>query len=297
MAPKHFIELLILSSVWGASFLFMRVAAPEFGAINLAALRIIIAAITLAPLLYFTVRKYRKSQALSPIFKPLVMVSVGNSVLPFMLFGYAALNIDAGLSSIINGVTPLWGALFSMVILSVTLTRAAWFGLLIGFIGVVVLSSHKLAGGFNSEVLSILAVTCATCLYGISANYSKRFLVGVPPLMVASGTMATGAVIMSPLVLSSEINWQLISTNAWFAIIALGVISTGFAYVLFYRLIENTGPTKAMMVTYLIPIFGVLFGNVFLNEQLFINMLFGGLLILFGVMLTTGLIKPGKTSN
>lgn len=297
MALKHFFELLVLSAVWGASFLFMRIAAPEFGALNLAALRIIIAAITLCPLLYLTAKAYRKTRAISPVIKPIVLVSIGNSVLPFMLFGYAALNIDAGLSSIINGVTPLWGALFSILILSMSLTRSAWIGLVVGFVGVIVLSSHKLNNGMNSEVLAILAVICATSLYGVSANYSKRFLVGVPPLMVASGTMATGAIIMLPIVLISPIDWLAVSLNAWLAIIALGVISTGFAYVLFYRLIENTGPTKAMMVTYLIPIFGVLFGNLFLDEQLVLNMLFGGLLILLGVMLTTGLIKPKKQLN
>nr|WP_256448339.1 MULTISPECIES: DMT family transporter [unclassified Psychrosphaera] len=164
----------------------------------------------------------------------------------------------------------------------------------VGFAGVVVLSSHKLTHGVNAEVFAILAVVTATCLYGISANYSKRFLQGVPPLLVASSTMACSAIIMLPVLLSSSLEWSSVSSNAWLAITCLGVFSTGIAYVLFYRLIENTGPTKAMMVTYLIPIFGVVFGNVFLDEQLFINMLFGGLLILLGVMLTTGLIKPRK---
>lgn len=294
MAAKHYVELLILSALWGASFLFMRVAAPELGATNLASLRIIIAAITLSPLLYLTATKFAKQQSLKPFVKPIILVGIGNSVLPFMLFGYAAINIDAGLSSIINGVTPLWGAVFSFIILSVTLSKSAWFGLFIGFAGVVVLSSHKLTQGVNAEVFAILAVVTATCLYGISANYSKRFLLGVPPLLVASSTMACSAIIMLPVVLSSSLEWSTVSNNAWIAVTCLGVFSTGIAYVLFYRLIENTGPTKAMMVTYLIPIFGVVFGNVFLDEQLFINMLFGGLLILFGVMLTTGLIKPRK---
>lgn len=294
MAAKHLLELLVLAAVWGASFLFMRIAAPEFGATNLASLRVIIAAVTLAPLFYFTLTKFQKNHTIKPFLKPLILVSIGNSVIPFMLFGYAAMNMDAGLASIINGMTPLWGAVFSLVILSVTLTRIAWFGLFIGFIGVFVLSYHKLSTGVTSDVLAILAVLLATSLYGLSTNCSKRFLVGLPPLLVASGTMVCSGIVVLPIILTTSLDWQTVSIDAWVAVFLLGILSTGFAYILFYRLVETIGPTRAMMVTYLIPIFGVLFGHIFLNEQLFLNMLFGGGLILFGVMLTTGLIKPRK---
>lgn len=296
MSPKHYLELLLLAAIWGASFLFMRISAPEFGALNVAGIRVLVAAVTLLPLLFWVGRKYLKNQSLKPaLLGHITLVSLGNSVLPFVLFGYAAMNIDAGLASIINATTPLWGAIFSILILSLALSKLAWLGIVIGFVGVAILSSHKLQGGLSSDVFAILAVIGATSLYGVSANYSKRFLVGVPPLLIASSTMAIGALFCIPMIMLAGDPLSGISSDAWIALITLGALSTGIAYVLFYRLIEHVGPTKAMMVTYLIPLFGVMFGHMFLQEQLYINMLAGGVLILIGVMLTTGLIKRRKT--
>ena len=295
MSPKYFLELLLLSALWGASFIFMRISAPEFGATNMAALRIVIAAITLSPLLYLAGKPYLTGhQNKLKVMSQITLVGIGNSVIPFLLFAYAAINIDAGLSSIINATTPLWGALFGILILSNKLTKTGYFGLLLGFVGVTVLSEHKLSPNINAETLSILVAITATSLYGISTNFSKRYLQGVPPLLIASGTMAGGALVMAPILIFSGSSLSGVSQDAWLAIILLGVVSTGIAYILFYRLIDNIGPIKAMMVTYLIPIFGVLFGHIFLAEQVYLNMLFGGLLILIGVLLNSNLIKKGN---
>ena len=295
MSPKYFLELLLLSALWGASFIFMRISAPEFGATNMAALRIVIAAVTLSPLLYLAGKPYLTGHKDKlKVMGQITLVGIGNSVIPFLLFAYAAINIDAGLSSIINATTPLWGALFGILILSNKLTKTGYFGLLLGFVGVTVLSEHKLSPNINAETLSILAAITATSLYGISTNFSKRYLQGVPPLLIASGTMAGGALVMAPILIFSGSSLSGVSQDAWLAIILLGVVSTGIAYILFYRLIDNIGPIKAMMVTYLIPIFGVLFGHIFLAEQVYLNMLFGGLLILIGVLLNSNLIKKGN---
>jgi len=292
MSPKHLFELIVLAAIWGASFIFMRISAPEFGATNLATLRIVIAGLTLSPLFYLIGKPYLRSHPNKlKVLGKITLVGIGNSVLPFILFAYAAINIDAGLASIINATTPLWGAIFSIVILSNRLNNSGWLGLALGFVGVTVLSQHKLTGELNSEVLSILAVVTATCLYGLSTNFSKRYLQGVPPLLIASGTMFTSAILMAPLLTLSKVDLMSVSQNSWIAVVVLGVFCTGVAYILFYRLIENVGPVKAMTVTYLIPIFGVLFGSVFLSEQFYVNMLFGGVLILFGVMLTSGLLN------
>ena len=294
MNPKYYIELLLLASIWGASFLFMRIASPEFGALNMAALRVFIAGLTLLPVFIYVTKKSlltlpKKDQV--NIWKNLILVSVGNSVIPFMLFAYAALSLEAGLASIVNATTPLWGAFFGVLLFNAVLIRSGWFGLLIGFIGVIVLTLHKLSFSLDNDVLAILAVVSATCLYGIASNYSKKHLNHVPSLLVASGTMFVGSIIVLPIFfINNNLEFILsVNSTAWMAIIALGAICTGFAYILFYRLIECTSPTIAMSVTYLIPIFGVCFGSLFLNEPLYLNMLFGGVLILVGVMLTTGL--------
>ena len=303
MNPKHFIELVILAAIWGASFLFMRIASPAFGADNMAALRVVIAGITLLPVFMLNVRK-----TLAPLPTPqktkiitnLTLVSVGNSIIPFFLFAYATLTLEAGLTSVVNATTPLWGAFFGVVLFGARLNKLGWTGLFVGLLGVIVLTIHKLTDTSLSnninDILAILAVIGATCLYGIASNYSKHSLNSVPSLLVASGTMTLGAVIVLPiLMLNTSINFLMsVGIGPWLAIIALGSICTGLAYIIFYRLVEHTSATTAMSVTYLVPIFGVLFGSVFLNEPLYLNMLFGGLMILFGVMLTTGLIKRKK---
>lgn len=302
MSPKNAIELLLLAAIWGASFLFMRVASPAFGADNMAVLRVIIAGLTLLPV--FVVMA---SRSLAPLNKPqrirtlfnLTVVSIGNSIIPFFLFAYATLTLEAGLTSIVNATTPLWGAFFAVILFHNKLTKLGWFGLLLGLVGAVVLTLHKLTGAHAqgaTDILSILAVLAATCLYGISSNYSKHALNQAPALLVASGTMVIGSIIVAPVLWFTTSIAQLsaVPIGPWLAILALGAVCTGFAYILFYRLIEHTSATTAMSVTYLIPMFGVFFGWLFLDEPLFINMLFGGALILIGVMLTTGLIKTKK---
>ena len=305
MQLKHFIELVILASIWGASFLFMRIASPAFGAENMAALRVLIAGLTLLPLFALTARK-----TLAPMPKPakvktisnLLLVSVGNSIIPFFLFAYATLTLEAGLTSIVNATTPLWGAFFGVILFGARLNKLGWLGLFLGFLGVIVLTMHKLTdsgaagqtlGNNSTDILAILAVIGATCLYGIASNYSKHSLNQVPSLLVASGTMVLGAIIVLPILMLNT-SWAFLSSvtlGPWLAIIALGSICTGVAYLIFYRLVEHTSATTAMSVTYLVPIFGVLFGSVFLSEPLYLNMLFGGIMILVGVMLTTGLLK------
>lgn len=292
MSLKHFIELIILAAIWGASFLCTRIAVPEFGPVNTAALRVLIGALTLSPLLFWLGRKYLSSNTVTPtLWRHLTIVGLGNSLIPYIMFAYAAIYIEAGLASVINSATPLWAAIFSILILSQSLSRQAWLGIAIGFVGSIILSSHKLEPKLNSDVLSILSVMGATCLYGATTNYSKRFLTNISPIIIAAST--TGIAGLCSLLVLFSTNKPIIdaSLNAWLAVISLGALATGLAFILFYRLVDNVGPTQAVMVTYLIPIFGVLFGHVFLNEHLYMNMLLGGALTLFGVMLTTGLFK------
>ncbi|QCU89298.1 DMT family transporter [Thiomicrorhabdus sediminis] len=292
MTPKHLFELFILSALWGGSFLFMRIAAPEFGSFELASLHIIIGGLVLLPIFVWMGRKFFATLARpqqTQTLKNMALVGFGNMVIPFSLFTYAALHIEAGLMSIVNATTPLWGAAIGALLFAHRLPAIAWFGLLIGFIGVIVVTSHQLIDGMSVELLAILAVVGATLCYGIFTNYSKKHLIGIPPLLVASGTLLTGGLMMLPVALWFGINDD-ISLRAWLSVLALGGLSTGFAFILFFRLLEQTRPSHAMLVTYLVPIFGVLFGNVFLDESFYINMLFGGLLILTGVMLTAGLI-------
>ena len=304
MNPKHFLELVLLAAIWGASFLFMRIASPAFGAENMAALRVVIAGITLLPVFALTAKKYlapMPKDVKSQTIINLTLVSVGNSIIPFFLFAYATLTLEAGLTSVVNATTPLWGAFFGVILFGARLNKLGWLGLVIGLIGVVILTAHKLFDGQISnntnDLLAITAVIGATGLYGIASNYSKHSLSSIPSLLVASGTMVIGALIVIPILMLNT-SWTFllsIELLPWLSLMGLGAICTGFAYLIFYRLVEQTSATTAMSVTYLIPMFGVFFGWIFLNEPIYINMFFGGVLILFGVMLTTGLIKRKQT--
>jgi drug/metabolite transporter (DMT)-like permease len=307
---SHFIELLILAAIWGASFLFMRVAAPEFGATALASYRMVFAALTLSPILLYYV--YNKnwlsrhttqadnSNNLVPtrstkvIFAHIFIIGIISAAIPMYFFAYAATNLDAGFSSIMNATTPLWGAVIGALLFNNRLSKLAILGLFLGFLGVFVLSMDKLSWDFTDQVKGILAIICATSLYGLSANYSKQMLTGIKPLFIASGSLFGSALLMLPILIYTTPNVMSISSLAWLMLIGLSVVSTGVAYVLYYRIIEHSGPTNAMMVTFLIPIFGVLFGHLFLDEQLSINIFWGVLLILIGVSLTTGIINRNR---
>lgn len=297
MKPTHFVELLILSAIWGASFLFMRVAAPEFGATALASYRMVLASFTLLPILFYYIHKNNwlspannhraKPRLLGHIF----LLGIINSAIPMYLFAYAATNLDAGFSSIINATTPLWGAIIGALLFHVRLSKLAVLGLFLGFLGVFVLSLDKLSWNVTDQIKGILSVLTGTCLYGLSANYSKRVLIGIKPLFIAAGSLFGSAVLMLPVLIYTSPNIFSITPTAWLMVIGLSVVSTGLAYVLYYRIIEHSGPTNAMTVTFLIPIFGVMFGHFFLNEQFDANILWGVVLILFGVLLTTGLLQ------
>ena len=296
MKLSQFIELLILSAIWGGSFLFMRIAAPETGTLALAALRMTIAGLILSPFFWHYARK-RKHTPFSPhadnktVTKHVSIVAIINSAIPMVLFAFAISSLDAGFASILNATTPLWGALIGALFFSAVLTRSAIAGLALGFLGVVVLSWDKLNLNAGNQLMAVLAIVLATCFYGIGTNYSKRYLTGVKPMFVASASLFWGSVFMLPLLIYTIPDFIDMSIKAWIATVALGSVATGFAYVFFYRIVEQSGPTKAMMVTYLIPVFGVLFGNLFLNEQITANMFYGAALILIGVALTTGVLR------
>lgn len=279
--------------------MFMRVAAPETGSFALAALRMTIAGLILFPFFWHYVKK-RHQQPFAPdqtnkaITKQMWIVAIVNSAIPMVLFAFAAANLDAGFASILNATTPLWGALIGALFFTASLTRGAIAGLALGFVGVVVLSWDKLNFDGGNQILAVLAIVLATCFYGIGTNYSKKYLAGVKPMFIASASMFWGSVFMLPLLIWTLPDFLDMSAKAWAATLALGSVATGFAYIFFYRIVEHSGPTKAMMVTYLIPVFGVMFGNVFLGEQLTSNMFYGAGLILAGVALATGVI--GKRS-
>ncbi|MDF2179660.1 DMT family transporter [Aliiglaciecola sp. CAU 1673] len=279
-------QLLLLAALWGASFLFMREGAPEFGPVALMALRTAIAALFLLP---FLLMRSQQRYVLTH-WRPILIVGLTNTAIPFCLFAYATLNLAAGYTSILNATAPMFAALIAFFWLGQALTWLAVIGLMIGFGGVfmLVLARDALDGPFS--YLPVLAGLSAACLYGFAANYTKKALGGVPAMAIATGSQIYSALCLLPFALWS---WPGNSPSAvaWWQVLALGIACTGFAYILYFGLIEKAGASNAIAVAYLVPVFGILWGALFLGEVLRWQSLVGGVLILLGVGLTTGIFK------
>ncbi len=293
MKPRDIAELLALAAIWGASFLFMRMGAAEFGPFALAGLRVLGASLFLLPLLAHR----GEFGALRTHWKPIAIVGLANSALPFLCFSYAALAITGGLASIFNATTPLWGALIAWAWLGDKPTRHKLAGLAIGFGGVLWLAwdraSFKPGDHGASPGLAVLACIAATACYGFAASYTKRRLTGVPPMALATGSQVSAAVVLAvPLLL----HWPATppSPGAWAALAGLALLCTGVAYVLYFRLIAHVGAANALSVTFLIPAFAIGWGALFLGETVNATMLAACAVILVGTSLVTGLWKPGQ---
>lgn len=294
--PPWKADFLLLSAIWGASFLFMRLAVVEFGALPTAAVRVGIAAAFLLPMLWW---RGLAPQLLSH-WPRLLLVGVLNSAIPFACYSYALLYITTGLSSILNATVPLFGALVAWLWLKEKPGGLKLLGLAIGFTGVALLASGKASFKPDASGVAtgwaVLACLLATLCYGLAASYTKRWLTGIPSLVTATGSQV-GATLA--LLLPAVWTWpaRAPSTQAWLAVIAVGVLCTGVAYVLFFKLIAGIGPARALTVTFMVPVFAIGYGALLLGETLTPLTLVCGAIILLGTSLSTGVLRlPDKAA-
>jgi len=287
-------DFILLAAIWGSSFLFMRIGAVEFGALPTAAVRVTIAALFLLPLVWMR----GLLPELRTHWRKVFLVGVLNSGIPFACFAFALLSITTGLSSILNATVPMFGALVAWLWLKDKPNGARVLGLVIGFAGVAMLAwratgpgaSFKTTADGATPGLAVLACLLACVCYGISASYTKRYLTGMPPLVTAAGSQ-----IGASLALALPAIWfwpaQMPGTTAWLALLAVGVLCTGVAYIIFFRLIEIAGPPRALTVTFLVPVFAVIYGVLLLGEQVTPWMVLCAAVIVCGTALSTGLIR------
>jgi len=289
LRPRDIVELVALAALWGASFLFMRIAAPAFGPVALVFLRLAGAALLLVPLL----AARGELGSLRAHWRTIAVVGVMNSALPFLCFAYAALSITAGLSAILNSATPLFAAVVAWLWLGDRMTRWRIVGLAIGFAGVLWIGWDKADFKPGGSAWAIAACLLATMSYAVAPNLAKRHLGGVPPLAVAAGSQLAAAILLA---LPAVLWWPSLApaTNDWLAAALLAIFGTGFAYILYFRLIANAGPTNAVAVTYLIPLFAVLWGSVFLGEHVTPSVVAGCAIIFLGTALATGVLRPRR---
>ncbi|MBS0448670.1 MAG: DMT family transporter [Proteobacteria bacterium] len=287
MKPADLTELVALAAVWGGSFLFMRMGAGEFGPFALVALRVGGAALLLMPWLVAS----GGWPDLKRHWRPIFVVGVTNSALPFLGFAYAAMSITAGLSAVFNAAAPLFGAAIGWLWLKDRLNAPRLAGLAIGFGGVLWLAGDKASFKPGGSGWAVVACLAASLLYGVSANLAKRYLAGVKPLAVAAGSQLSATLVLA---IPAALAWPevLPSQRAWTAALLLAFVCTGLAYVMFFRLIAHVGPSNAIAVTFLVPVFAIVWGSLMLGEVITPAMVTGCAVILTGTALATGLVKP-----
>ena len=293
-APKNWTtDFLLLAAIWGSSFLFTHIGVIEFGALPTAFVRVAIAALFLLPLVWLR----GLLPELAKHWRRVLFIGLLNSGIPFACFAFALLSISTGLSAILNATVPMFGALIAWLWLRDRPTAWRIAGLVMGFAGVALLAWDKATfqpvGAGPAPAWAVLACLLACVCYGISASYTKRYLAGLPPLVTAAGSQLGASL---GLALPALWLWpaRMPGPLAWAALLAVGVVCTGIAYVLFFRLIENAGPPRALAVTFVVPVFAVFYGWVFLGESVTLWMAGCAAIIVGGTALATGLVAPGS---
>lgn len=281
--------LLLLSALWGGSFLFMRIAAPVFGPVVLIELRVLIAGIALLLYSIFT----RRSLDLRKRWLHYLVIGIINSAIPFTLIATAELLLTAGFAAILNATSPLFGAVVAAIWIKEALTTRKVIGLLLGLVGVGVLVGWSSLPFSVTVVFSVVASLVAAAFYGLASVYTKVYARGASSVAVTTCSQIGASLFLLPLVpiVPAQHPPTLIVV---LAVTALALLCTGFAYLLYFQLIENVGPTRALTVTFLSPVFGVLWGVLLLNEALTWSTIVGFGIILAGTGFVTGIFRLRK---
>jgi len=272
------VELTLLGAIWGGSFLFMRIATADFGPFALVEVRLALGASVLLPFLWRA-----RSQLTPHLWLHLAWISLINCAIPFVLFAWGTERAPAGIGAITNAMTVMFTALVAFVFYGERIGPQRAVGLLAGFAGVAVLASGKTQGA--SVGPAALAGTTASLLYGIGANAIRRHLQGIPASAVAAATLIAASLLLLPAALYT---WphHAIPVMSWVSAVLLGVLCTGTAYAIYYRLIHRVGAPRAATVTYLVPLFAVIWAWLILVEPLTPTMAASAALILGGVALS-----------
>ena len=278
MRPADTARLVALAAIWGASFLFNRIAAPVLGPVVTAEVRTLIAGVALAG--YFALIGYQTEWRRWG--RHYVVVGIFSSALPFLLWAYAALTVTAGVLSVLNATSPMWGALCGAVLLRERMSARRIVGLAVGIVGVALVT--RPTGGATLHYPAIAAALVAAFSYGLIATYIKRYAPDVPSRGMAAGTQLAAGILLIPMIPlwpPAAAPTPLVAAS----MLALGLLCGAVAYLLYFRLVTDLGATRALTVTYLIPVFGVLWGALFLGESVSLSMLAGGVLVVLGTVL------------
>ena len=283
MKSRDVVQIVLLGAIWGGAFPMLRIAAPEFGPVALIGVRLAIAALLLLALLR------RRSRLLSQAW-PLFVLAMVNTAIPFTLFAYAALGVSAGTASLLNATTPMFGAVIAFFWLGERLTVLQVLGILLGFGGIASIVWNEIGLHAEASTLAVAAGLAGAALYGIAASYARHWFDTVDPMVVATGSVCGAALVMVP---AGLLAWPTEPPGplAWANAVGLGVLCTALAYIVWFRLLPRVGAARAITVTFLVPVFGVLWGVAVLGEPLTWMLLVGAAVVLLGTALALGLLR------
>lgn len=280
MQLKHFLTLLFLGGIWGASYPLMRVAVPEWGVLALTSMRVLIA----STLLFFFIKLKRRSFHFKQNFKHYFIIGILNFVLPLSLFSFAAGKIPAAYSAIINATVPFWTIIIAYFAFQESLTLKMFMGVVVGILGVGLVNGAGTMHVNTNAILGMSAALVASILYAVASSYMRKFASHITPLLLTGGSTAVAGVLLLPVGVMYFPS-ELPSFKGIVTVFSLAAFCTVVAFVVFYDLVQKIGMTQAVLVTFLVPVFGSLWGFLFLGESLNFAMFVGIVLISIGLAL------------
>lgn len=286
-------RLLLLALIWGWSFLFIKVAVEGMTPTAVAGARIALGCLVMHLILRARNITIPRDAGL---WRHFAVMGLVHSAVPFTLLAWGEERITSALTAVLNATTPLFAALLTAVLLGERLRRAQLLGVILGFVGVAVAAGIGAADLTGSSLGGALAAVGAAACYGMGFAYARRYLAGVPPLVASAGQLTMGTLIIGPVAVWTTVVYGIdLEPHRVLAIVLLGVVGTGFAYVLNYGSIAELGPTRASVVTQLVPVVAVTVGVAFLGETFHFRLLAGAALTLFGIALLHERIRRFRT--
>tara|TARA_B100001057_G_scaffold186495_1_gene187259 strand:+ start:6115 stop:6996 length:882 start_codon:yes stop_codon:yes gene_type:complete len=279
MELRYWILLICLGAVWGSAFIFIKIATPEFGAIPLVQARLFIASLIFLPVLL----QPKYLALLKPIWKHTIVLAVTNNAIPFTMFSLASFGSDSNMLAILNATTAFNTMIIAYFWLNETVSLKQLFGLILGFIGVIILvNPESSTTSISSAIFCLMGASC----YAFSTVFIQKNSAKTHKLVLIGWSVIIGGIILLPFTLMT-LPETIPSNNSFYAVLWLGGISTGLAFLGYVRLIEKIGAVKTSTVAYFLPVFGILWGYLFLDEIITLNVIVGCTTVLIGVFLAT----------
>ncbi len=287
MDKKDWVRFWLLGAVWGTSFLWIKIAVTEVSPLVLVSFRTLFGGLGLGLILLLSPGARPSRAMLRQALPPFIIVALFNVAIPFTLISWAEKYIDSGTASILNSATPLFTIMLSpFIVKDDPFTWRKFFGLAVGFLGVFILISPELGHAVTNSIIGQGAILLATLSYAAATIFARRSGKGLPSQAQAlmQVGLAAGMIIPVTLVVEQPLRMPALPIT-WVALVWLGLLGSCVAYLLFFTLLHNIGPTRTTTVTYTLPLFGVILGAVFLGEPIFFQSILGGLMIISGVLL------------